>query len=277
MWKTPDMKNQDMYTAEKKLARNSDVVIAVVGINKSIEMEGLDRTSIELPADQMQFIKEIYKANRKTVVVLVAGSSMSINWINDNMPAVIDAWYPGEQGGNAIANVLFGDYNPAGRLPLTFYRSIDDLPPFNDYEVFNGRTYMYFDKNPLYSFGFGLSYTTFEYRGIRINENKIKSGDTIVVSVDVKNTGKYDGDEVIQLYLHDVEASEKLPQKQLKAFKRISLEKGEIQTVSFNLNREDLSFWNSKNEFVLEPGIYKIMIGAASNDIRQEITFELDK
>lgn len=277
MWKTPEMKHTDMYAGEKKLAHNSDVVIAVVGINKSIEMEGLDRTSIELPADQMQFIQEIYKANPKTVVVLVAGSSMAINWINDNMQAVVDAWYPGEQGGNAIADVLFGDYNPAGRLPLTFYRSIDDLPPFNDYEVFNGRTYMYFDKNPLYAFGFGLSYTTFEYSGIRINENKIKLGDTIQVSVDVKNSGKYDGDEVVQLYLHEVEASEKLPQKQLKAFKRISLKKGETQSVSFELNREDLSFWDIKNEFVLEPGFFNLMIGAASNDIRQEITFELDK
>lgn len=277
LWKTPEMKNTDMYAAEKILAHGSDVVIAVIGGNKSIEMEGLDRASIELPADQMQFIREIYKANPKTVVVLVAGSSMAINWINDNIPAVVNAWYPGEQGGNAIADVLFGDYNPAGRLPLTFYRSIDDLPPFDDYEVFNGRTYMYFDKKPLYAFGYGLSYTNFEYSGIRINEHKIKQGDTIEVSVDVKNTGKYDGDEVVQLYLHDVVASEKLPQKQLKAFKRISLKKGEVQTVSFKLNREDLSFWNSKNEFVLEPGIFKIMLGAASDDIRQEITFELDK
>lgn len=276
-WKTPGMKNKDLYAAEKKLASNSDVVIAVVGINKSIEMEGLDRKSIELPADQIQFIREIYKVNPKTVVVLVAGSSLAINWINDNVPAVVNAWYPGEQGGNAIADVLFGDYNPAGRLPLTYYKSIEDLPPFDDYEVFNGRTYMYSEKNPLYAFGYGLSYTTFEYSGIRINENKIKPGDTIEVSVDVKNTGKYDGDEVVQLYLRDVEASEKLPQKQLKAFKRMSLKQGEIQTVSFRLSREDLSFWNSKNEFVLEPGIFKIMTGAASNDIRQEITFELNK
>lgn len=277
MKKKPGMKVTEMFTREKKLARNCDVVIAVVGINKSIEMEGLDRKSIELPADQMVFIREIYKTNPKTVVILVAGSSLAINWINDNVPAVVNAWYPGEQGGNAIADVLFGDYNPAGRLPLTYYRSVEDLPPFDDYEVFDGRTYMYFEKNPLYAFGYGLSYTSFEYSGIRINDNKIKPHDTIEVSVDVKNTGKYDGDEVVQLYLHNMETFEKLPQKQLKGFERISLKRGEVQTVSFKLSREDLSFWNHKNEFVLNPGIFKIMIGKASNDIKQEITFEVNK
>jgi len=276
MWKTPAMKYTDMYAAEKKLARNSDVVIAVLGINKSIEMEGLDRTSIELPADQKNFIKEIYKANPRTVVVLVAGSSMAINWINDSIPAVVDAWYPGEQGGNAIADVLFGDYNPAGRLPLTFYQSIDDLPPFDDYEVFNGRTYMYSDKKPLYAFGFGLSYTTFKYSGLKIDQDKIKSGDSIKVSVDIENTGEYDGDEVVQLYLRDLVSSVKLPQRQLKAFKRISLKKGEKQMVSFKLTREDLSFWNNKNEFVLEPGFFILLIGASSDDIRQKIAFEVE-
>ncbi len=277
MWKTPDMKNTDLYADEKKLARASDIVIAVVGINKSIEMEGLDRESLELPPDQALFIREIYKANPKTVVVLVAGSSLAINWINENVPAIINAWYPGEQGGNAIADVLFGDYNPAGRLPLTYYKSMDDLPPFDDYEVFNGRTYMYSDKVPLYAFGYGLSYTTFEYNGITTNESKIKQGDSIEVRVNVKNTGLYEGDEVVQLYLRDMEASEKLPQKQLKNFKRISLDRGETQTVSFKLGREDLSFWNSKNEFVLEPGTFKLMIGASSDDIRQQITFEVEE
>jgi beta-glucosidase len=141
-WKTPEKKAEDQFRAEKQMAGNSDVAIVVLGMNKSIEMEGRDRTSLELPDDQQQFIQEIYKANPKTIVVLIAGSSLAINWIQEHVPAILNVWYPGEQGGNAIADVLFGDYNPAGRLPLTYYKSTDDLSAFDDYEVFNGRTYM---------------------------------------------------------------------------------------------------------------------------------------
>jgi len=267
-WKTPDKKASDMYQAEKKLAKSCDVVITVLGINKSIEMEGRDRTTLELPADQQQFIQEIYKANPKTVVVLVAGSSLAISWIQENVPAIVDAWYPGEQGGNAIAEVLFGETNPAGRLPLTWYKSMDDLPPFNDYEVFNGRTYMYFSGKPIYPFGFGLSYTNFTYTNIQLEKTDIQRSDTVSVKLDVQNSGKYDGDEVVQLYIQQKSAGLKLPQKQLKAFQRISLKKGETKTLSFKLSREDLSFWNEKNEFVMEPGEIQIIIGASSDDIR---------
>ena len=271
LWKMPEKKADEMYFAEKQLAKKSDVTIVVLGVNKSIEMEGRDRTTIELPVDQQQFIQNIYKANPKTVVVLVAGSSLAVNWIKENVPAVVNAWYPGEQGGNAIADVLFGDYNPAGRLPLTYYKSTNDLPAFDDYEVFNGRTYMYFEKKPLYAFGFGLSYTSFSYSNLQIDKPSIEVGDTISVSIDIQNTGKFDGDEVVQLYLQQRSASVKLPQKQLKAFKRISLIKGETETVNFALSRKDLSYWNDKNEFVLEPGEFNIQIGASSDDIRKEV------
>ena len=275
LWKTPAMKNTGMFAKEKKLARNSDVVIAVMGINRTVEREGLDRESLELPADQMNFIQEIYKANKKIIVVLVAGSSMAINWMNDNVPAILNAWYPGEQGGNAIADVLFGDYNPAGRLPLTYYKSMDDLPAFDDYEVFNGRTYMYFRKEPLYPFGYGLSYTTFEYDNLKISKTEISAADAVEVSIDVENTGDFDGDEVVQLYLHHDRENEPMPLKQLKAFKRIFLKKGEKQTITFKLTREELSFWNNDNEFVLTSGIYDIMIGASSGDIRQSGSFNV--
>ena len=274
-WKTPDKKRSDMYLEEKKLAGKSDVSIVVLGINKSIEMEGRDRTTLELPVDQQQFIQEIYKSNPKTIVVLVAGSSLAVNWIQDNVPAVVNAWYPGEQGGNAIANVLFGDYNPAGRLPLTYYKSTTDLPAFDDYEVFNGRTYMYFEKKPIYAFGYGLSYTTFNYSNISLDKPVMEKGDTVTVNVDIQNAGKLDGDEVVQLYIHQKSGSLKLPQKQLKAFQRINLKKDETKTVSFKLSRKDLSFWNEKNEFVLEPGDIQIQIGASSDDIRQEIQFKI--
>ncbi len=267
-WKTPDKKGSDMYQAEKKLAKSCDVVIAVLGINKSIEMEGRDRTTLDLPIDQQQFIQDIYKANPKTVVVLVAGSSLAINWIQENVPAIVDAWYPGEQGGNAIAEVLFGETNPAGRLPLTWYKSMDDLPPFNDYEISRGRTYMYFEGKPIYPFGFGLSYTNFTYSNLQLDKTEMQRGDTVSVKLDVQNSGKSDGDEVVQLYIHQKLATVKLPQKQLKAFQRISLKKGEIKTVSFQLCRKDLSFWNEKNEFVMEPGEIQILVGASSEDIR---------
>jgi beta-glucosidase len=267
-WKTPDKKAAEMYQAEKKLAKSCDVVVAVLGINKSIEMEGRDRTTLELPADQQQFIQDICKANPKTVVVLVAGSSLAINWIQENVPAIVDAWYPGEQGGNAIAEVLFGETNPAGRLPLTWYRSMDDLPPFNDYEVSKGRTYMYFEGKTIYPFGFGLSYTHFTYSNIQLDKNEIQRNDTVTVKIDIQNSGKMDGDEVVQLYIQQKSVAVKLPQKQLKAFQRISLKKGETKTVSFELSRKDLSFWNEKNEFVMEPGEIQILIGASSEDIR---------
>jgi beta-glucosidase len=275
MGKTSDKKAADMFQAEKQLAKSCDVAVVVLGMNKSIEMEGRDRTTLELPDDQQKFIQDIYKSNPNTVVVLVAGSSLAINWIQENVPAILNAWYPGEQGGNAIADVLFGDYNPAGRLPLTYYKSTNDLPAFDDYEVFNGRTYMYFEKKPLYPFGFGLSYTSFSYSNIRLDKPLIERGDTISVSIDIQNTGKYDGDEVVQLYLQQKSDTLKLPIKQLKAFQRINLRKDEAKTVSFLLSRKDLSFWNDKNEFVMESGEIRILIGASSDDIRQEVTFKV--
>jgi beta-glucosidase len=275
MSKTPVKKAADMFQAEKQLAKSCDVAVVVLGMNKSIEMEGRDRTTLELQADQQQFIQDIYNANPKTVVVLVAGSSLAINWIQDNVPAILNAWYPGEQGGNAIADVLFGNYNPAGRLPLTYYKSTSDLPAFDDYEVFNGRTYMYFEKKPLYPFGFGLSYTSFKYANIRLDKAYIGRRDTISVSIDIQNTGKYNGDEVVQLYLQQKSATVKLPNKQLKAFQRITLKKDEVKTVSFRLSRKHLSFWNENNEFVMESGETRILIGASSDDIRQEISFKV--
>lgn len=273
--KTNNRKEEDLYKNEKQLVKNCDAVIVVLGINKSIEMEGRDRSSLDLPADQQQFIKEIYKANPRTIVVLIAGSSLAINWIEENVPAIINAWYPGEQGGNAIAEVLFGDYNPAGRLPLTYYSSIEDLPAFNDYDVFNGRTYMYFNKKPLYAFGYGLSYTSFSYSNIKIDKPSMVQSDTITLSVDIKNTGRSDGDEVVQLYLRQKKAPLQMPVRQLKAFKRIFLDIGETKTVSFELCKKDLSYWNNQNEFVLDYGEFNVQIGASSDDIRQEIVFSV--
>ena len=273
-WQLKEISETESFKKEKSIAKKSDVVVAVLGINKSIEREGQDRTSLDLPIDQMKFIQEIYKANPKTIVVLVAGSSLTINWIDRNVPAIIDAWYPGEQGGTAIADVLFGDYTPSGKLPMTFYGSMDDLPPFDDYEISKGRTYMYLTKAPLYPFGYGLSYTDFEISNLQLSKDKIRKNETLEVSVDIRNIGKRAGAEVVQLYLHD-KTTDGAPIKQLKRFERVALEKDEKKTVHFTLTREDLSHWNRKNEFVLNPGAFELVVGNSSADNRVMGKFEV--
>ena len=252
-------------TAEaKEAARNSDVVIAVMGINRSIEREGKDRSDINLPADQKEFIKEMYKINKNVVLVVVAGSSLDLRWENENIPAIVNAWYPGQEGGTAVAEVLFGKYNPAGRLPLTYYNSVEDLPAFDDYDLSN-RTYKYFKGGVLYPFGYGLSYSQFKYTNLSIDEKE----NTIDVEFDVKNIGRYDGDEVAQVYVQLSEYEGVVPEKELRGFKRVHLKKGEKQRVTVSLRREDLRYWSeSKSKFIYPAGIPKVMVGASSADIR---------
>ncbi len=252
-------------TAEaKEAARNSDVVIAVMGINRSIEREGKDRSDINLPADQKEFIKAMYKINKNVVLVIVAGSSLDLRWENENIPAIVNAWYPGQEGGTAVAEVLFGKYNPAGRLPLTYYNSVEDLPAFDDYDLSN-RTYKYFKGGVLYPFGYGLSYSQFKYSNLIINEKE----NTIDVEFDVKNIGRYDGDEVAQVYVQLSEYEGVVPEKELRGFKRVHLKKGEKQRVSVSLRREDLRYWSeSKSKFIYPAGVPKVMVGASSADIR---------
>lgn len=268
LWKTPVMETSELYTAEKELAAKSDVVVAVVGINKSIEREGLDRTTLDLPDDQTDFLKQIYKLNKKMVVVLVAGSPLSINWIDKNIPAVVNAWYPGEQGGNAIADVLFGNYNPSGKLPLTYYKTVNDLPAFNNYDITNGRTYQYLEKEPLYAFGHGLSYTDFNYTGLTIDKDSISFGDTLNIHLTLENIGQFNGEEVVQLYIVLPRKFEFLPKQQLKAFKKLSLLKGENQSVDFSLREGDFFFWTSDHDYQLVEGTYTILVGSSSGDIR---------
>lgn len=267
-WKTPETEQKDrlsLYGEAGEVVRSCDLTIAVLGINKSIEREGQDRNDITLPKDQEEFIREIYKINPNTVVVLVAGSSLAINWINDHIPAIVNAWYPGEQGGTAVAEVLFGDYNPAGRLPLTYYNSISELPPFDDYDITKGRTYQYFTGKPLYPFGYGLSYTSFVYDNLKV----IDSGDKLNVNFRIKNTGKRDGYEVAQLYVKFPEQDIVTPLKQLKGFKKAFIGKGKNQQISIEVKKEDLRIWDEKNsKFVVPRGNYTFMIGASSEDIR---------
>lgn len=268
-WKTPGSKTEDFYSKEKEVASKSDYVIAVLGLNTLIEDEGQDKKDLNLPKNQEDFIREIYKANPRTIVVLEAGSPLAISWINDHIPTIVNAWYAGEQGGNAIADVLLGDYNPAGRLPITYYKSTDDLLPFDDYEIMKGRTYMYSDKTPLYPFGFGLSYTRFEYYDLKLSKPVINTTDSLLVSVKIKNAGNYDGDEVVQLYVKNKASKQREPIRALKGFQRINLKKGETRTVQITLASADLrTFDERKNKFVVDAGAYEIQLGASCEDIR---------
>lgn len=250
-------------------AEKAEVVVMVLGLNERLEGEemdvevegfaGGDRTALDLPASQRTLLKEIAKTGKPIVLVLLNGSALSINWAAENIPAILTAGYAGQQGGNAVAQVLFGDYNPAARLPVTYYKSVADLPDFEDYNM-DGRTYRYFDKEPLYPFGYGLSYTTFDYSNFQL-PSKIGMNEPIALSVEVANTGAYDGDEVIQVYLTDEKGSTPRPIRELVGFKRIHLKKGESQQVQFTIEPRQLSMINDKGDLVIEPGVFSISVG----------------
>ena len=266
-WRMPAIGEQDrlsLYGRAGELARSCDAVVAVMGINKSIEREGKDRDTITLPPDQQEFLRELYRINPNLVLVLVAGSPLSVLWEDKNLPAIVNAWYPGEQGGTAVAEVLFGRCNPAGRLPLTWYNSLDDLPPFDDYDI-TKRTYKYFDGEVLYPFGYGLSYTSFRYSDLQV----VDCGETVEVSFTLKNVGRMDGDEVAQVYVQLPEYEGVAPQKELRGFRRVHLRRGESRRVTVPLRREDLRYWSeSKRAFVVPSGLPLVMVGASSADIR---------
>jgi beta-glucosidase len=269
IWKMLDEKQNIRDAA--KLAAGSDVAILVVGTNLSVANEAADRINLDLPGNQLDLIKAVYKANKKTVVVLVNGMALTINWVDKNIPAILEAWYAGQAQGTAIADVLFGDYNPAGRLPVTFHKSVEELPPLGDYDITKGRTYMFNKNKVLYPFGHGLSYSKYEYSNLSLDKNMIDSDEMneVVVSVDVQNTSDIKGDEVVQLYIRDVESSVVQPIKRLRKFKRITLDKGDITTVVFKLQNEDFSYWDEKKKaWAIENGEFEIQLGASSADIR---------
>ena len=274
-WKVPQIGKAtrlDLYGEAGKAVRECETVIAVMGINKSIEREGQDRYDIQLPADQREFLQEIYKVNSNMIVILVAGSSLAINWMDEHVPAIVNAWYPGEQGGTAVAEVLFGDYNPAGRLPLTYYKSLDELPPFDDYDITKGRTYKYFKGEVLYPFGYGLSYSSFKYSDLRVKDEAYE----VAVSFRLKNTGKRNGDEVTQVYVRIPETGGIVPVKELKGFRRVPLKSGESRRVEIRLNKEQLRYWDvGKGQFVVPKGTFDIMVGASSKDIRLQTVIDL--
>jgi len=237
---------------------------------------GGDRTKIELPDIQMATLKAMQATGTPVVFVLMSGSAVATNWADQNIPAILAAWYPGQRGGDAVADVLFGDTNPAGRLPVTFYTSTEELPDFRDYRLSagKGRTYRYYSGEPAYPFGHGLSYTTFAYSDLTMSRKRLKAHDTLTVSVTVANTGTRDGEEVVQLYVRDVTSSIPMPIKQLRGFERITLAKGESKSVTFTLKPiEDMCYYNAMLQgYAVEPGEFEIQIGASSRDIRLKET-----
>jgi beta-glucosidase len=248
----------------------SDVSVVVLGISAGLEGEempvkvegfrGGDRTDLSLPKPQEALLKAVAATGKPVVVVLLSGSALAVNWANDNVPAIVQAWYPGGEGGTAVADVLFGDYNPAGRLPVTFYKSVDQLPPFTDYGM-QGRTYRYFKGEPLYPFGFGLSYTSFAYSNLRFDSRAVKAGQPIKVMVDVKNVGDRAGDEVVQVYLTDVVASAPVPLRSLVGFDRISLQSGEKRTLTFTISSRQMSLIDDSGKRIIEPGEFLVSAG----------------
>ncbi|MBM7582919.1 beta-glucosidase [Caldicoprobacter guelmensis] len=259
-------------------AQRADVVIMCLGLSPELEGEegdaarstaGGDKTSLDLPGIQEELLKAVCATGKPVVLVLFSGSPVSINWAQDNVPAILQAWYPGEEGGTAIADVLFGDYNPGGRLPVTFVKSVEQLPPFTDYSM-KGRTYRYMEDEPLYPFGYGLSYTTFEYSNLKLSAEVVEAGQSITISVDVKNTGNMAGDEVVQLYLKDLEASVDVPIHELKGFSRIKLQPGESTTVTFTLTPRQMALIDDDGRCILEPGRFRVMVGGRQPDKRSE-------
>ena len=268
------------------LAQNAEVAILVLGLSQVIEgeegqQEGVaegekstgDRKDITLPGVQEDLLKAVHATGTPVVLVLLNGGVVAVNWADENVPAILEAWYPGQAGGTAIADVLFGEYNPAGRLPVTVYKSIEQLPEFTNYDM-TGRTYRYMTDEPLYSFGHGLSYTQFEYSNLQLSAESITANGSVTVSVDVTNTGDRAGDEVVQMYLHDVEASEVRPNLELKGFTRFSLEPGQSRTVHFHTPASLLSFYQD-GAHIVEPGKVEVLVGASSVDIRQRASFEI--
>jgi len=257
-------------------AKKADVAILCVGTSLAIEAEGRDRTNLGLPGNQEDLINAVLAVNPRTVVVLLNAGPLTIPKVKEKAPAILEAWWAGEQGGNAIADAIFGNINPGGKLPFTVYASADQVPPTDEYDVSKGFTYMYLKGKPLFPFGFGLSYTRFEYSGIKLSAASINSKGTIEVQARVKNTGKLKGDEVAQLYVRHVKSGVSRPQKELRGFERLSLNPGESRLVSFTILAEKLSFYDEKlHAFRVEPGLIEVMVGSSSEDIRLKSQFKV--
>jgi beta-glucosidase len=284
---TPESRKQLLDEAVAA-ASKADVALVLIGDSPKVESEDFDRTTLDLPAGQDDLVQAVMKANRKTVVVFNSGAPVNVSkWVND-VPGLVAALFGGQETGHAVADVLFGDANPSGKLPFTFINDVKESPTFGNYPGENLHVkyaegiyvgYRYFDKKnitPQYPFGYGLSYTKFDYSGLKITPAKVSANTPVQVSLTVRNSGKRAGAEVVQLYVHDANASVDRPVKELKGFQRVELKPGEAKTVTFALDRGAMSFYSTaKKAWVAEPGQFEVSVGASSRDIRQKGTFTL--
>ncbi len=274
----------------RKAYENAEVAIVVVGENewrtpgkKGTNGEGYDVASLDLTGMQLDLVKAVYETGTPTIVILINGRPLSIRWISENIPAIVEPWICGEKGGDAIADVLFGDYNPSGHLPITVPRHVGQLPVYYNYKPSKaywiqhgwGKPYADMSPEPLYEFGFGLSYTSFEYSNLQISPQKTGPGGVIEVSLDIKNVGKHEGADVVQLYINDPHSSISTPVKQLRGFKKVHLKPGETKSVKMSLTPDNLKLLNRHMEWVVEPGMFNVMVGASSDDIRLTGKFEI--
>jgi beta-glucosidase len=272
---TTDRPVAELKAEALALAANADLILYVGGITPAQEGESFDRDSIELPAEQSDLVKALHATGKPMVMVNCSGSAMALPWEAEHLPAILQAWYPGQSGGLAVAEVLFGAVNPSGHLPITFYRSTADLPSFTDYAM-KGRTYRYFEGKPLWAFGHGLSYTSFEYARTRLAAKKIAPDGTLKVTLTVKNTGTRDGDDVVQVYYRHVNSKVPQPKLALCGFNRVSLKQGASEEVTIEVPAARLRYWDeAAKQYVVEPGAYELLLGAASDDIRQTVPFTI--
>jgi beta-glucosidase len=267
-----------------KIAKQSDVVILSIGERRDMSGEAHSRSNLDIPGVQEDLLKELLATGKPVVVLINAGRPLIFNFTAENAPAILYTWWLGSEAGNAIADVLFGDYNPSAKLTISFPLSIGQIPVY--YSHFNtgrpvtsnmGNTSSYIDlsNDPKFEFGYGLSYTNFQYSNLQLSKKKMSIDRKIVVSLTVSNTGKYDGEEIVQLYLRDLVGSTVRPLKELKDFQKIALKTGESKTITFTIDKEKLSFYNQQLDWVAEPGDFDLMIGASSKDIRMNESFEL--
>ncbi len=263
------------FEAAKKVAKSSDVVVMVLGEVGFQSGEGRSRTELGLPGNQQQLLEEIFMVNKNIVLVLNNGRPLALPWAAENIPAIVEAWQLGTQTGNAVAQVLYGDYNPSGKLPISFPRNVGQCPiyynqlntgrPVNKEKNVFWSHYIDVEKTPLFPFGYGLSYTTFKYENLKLSKSKYKRGETVELSVEVANTGNLDGKEVVQLYINDPVASIVRPVKELKGFELVELKKGETKTVKFSLTDAELGFYNNDGDYLIEEGTFNIMVGGRSD------------
>lgn len=272
------------FDAAKKAALSADVVVMVLGEHGFQSGEARSRTSLDLPGVQQELLEEIYKVNPNIVLVLNNGRPLALPWAAEKIPAIVEAWQLGTQSGNAIAQVLYGDYNPSGKLPMSFPRNVGQCPIYYNFHNTGRPTnsegnvfwshYTDVEKTPQFPFGFGLSYTTFEYKNLKLDKATYAKGEKVNVSVELTNTGNFDGKEVVQLYIRDVTASLSRPVKELKGFELVDLKKGESKTIRFTLTENELGFFDNNVNYLVEPGIFKVFVGTNSDDVK-ETEFEL--